>query len=299
MRISDADNSTQRSTPTLAPQPSTAVVTSCMRSGRGWRRFSARREIWLLIAAGALHCGPAPGRIPDPAEIATLRGILRDQTAAPFRGVGHGRFASREGSLEGDLTVRSDPPRRAWIEFRTGALFGLVAERVVLGLPGDDHVLVYRAREDVLDRLPFTESSAGALGLWGGVETLQSLALGCIPWPGGAPPANFETRLQARGGMLTLRLDLESGPGDLGLEIEQGRLRRWVWRPEGKPAIEVRFDRYRSIDGVERPMQVRLRAGEIEAEVEWERLEVPAQFGPGDFEVGARNPFRGLGVQGG
>lgn len=297
MHTSDADNSMQRSMRTRAPRPSKAVATKCTPSGRGWRRCSPRSEIWILVAVAALHCGPAPMRLPDPGEVATLRAIIEQQTAAPFRAEGRGRFASDEGTLEGDLTVRSDPPARAWIEFKTGALFGLVAERVVLGLPGDDHVLVYRAREDALDRLQFTESPAGRLGLWGGVETLQSLALGCIPWPGGTPPADLETRLVARGGHFTLRLDLESGSGEVGLEIQQGRLRRWTWRPDGKPAIEVRFDRYRSVDGVERPMQVRLRTQGIEAEVEWDRLEIPARFGPSDFEVGGRNPSRGLGVQ--
>jgi len=201
------------------------------------------------------------------------------------------------------LTVRSDPPDRVWVEFRTGALFGLVAERVVIGLPGDDHVLLYRAREDVLDRFPFDESAAGRMGLWGGVGTLQALALGCIPWPGGLPPLDLESRTRPLGreGSYAIALEPETGAGELLVDIRNDRLRRLRWRTRGRDVVDVRYDRHAAAGGVERPMRVRLRAPStgVEAEMEWEHLEVPARFDPADFEVGARNPSRGRGVQGG
>ncbi len=256
----------------------------------------------MLLAS----CAPGPqGRdLPDPRALETLRQVLAAAAQVqPFRAVGRGRFTSQEGTLEGDLTVRSDPPDRAWIEFRTGALFGLVAERVVIGLPGDHHVLVYRAREDVLDRFRFDESAGARLGLWGGVATLQALARGCIPWPGGVPPQDLESRTRSAGGkgIYAIALEPETGPGELLLEVADGRLRRLTWRAQGKVVVDVRYDRYAVVAGVDRPMRVRLRAptAAVEAEVEWQRLEVPARFEPSDFEVGARNPRRGRGVEGG
>jgi hypothetical protein len=174
-------------------------------------------------------------------------------------------------------------------------VFGLVAERVVLSLPGDDHVVVYRARDDALDRFPWQETAAARLGLWGDVETLQALALGIVPWPEGHPPADLERRVVERGSVTTIRLQTEGGPGDLGLDVRAGRLHRLTWRMEGAAeTLEVRYDRYRP--DLPHPMRVRLRAGAVEAEIEWDQLEVPARFEPGDFEIGIRNPAPEPGV---
>ena len=263
-------------------------------------------ERWVSLALLGLACAPGPqGRgIPDPVALEMLRAAIAAATGVePFRAVGRGRFTSEEGTLEGNLTVRSDPPDRAWIEFRTGALFGLVDERVVIGLPGDDHVLVYRAREDVLDRFRFDESAASRLGLWGGVATLQALAMGCIPWPNGVPPHDLEARTRSAGGAgrFAIALEPETGPGELVLEVHDHRIRRLTWRARGVVVVDVRYDRHAISGSIDRPMRLRLRAptARVEAEVEWERMEVPARFEPTDFEVGERNPSWGRGVQGG
>lgn len=278
---------------------------NCARSKRGWNRSSAHPERGVVLALLIAGCAPAPqsDRVPEPRAMESLRAaIAATDAAASFRAVGRGRFVSKEGTLEGQLTVRSDPPDRAWVEFRTGALFGLVAERVVIGMPGDAHVLVYRAREEVLDRFHFEESVAAGLGLWGGLGTLQALAIGSIPWPDGAPPPDLESRTRSIGtGKFGIALEPQSGPGELILDVRDGRLRELTWRSRDRNLVQVRYDRYEACGTIERPMRVRLRAPSagVEADVEWDRLEIPAQFGPADFEVGSRNPPPGRGVQGG
>ena len=251
----------------------------------------------LLVVFG-LACGPAPrsGQAPDRDALQSLRLFLMSPPpAVPFRAHGHAHFESPDGEVDGAVEVRVDPPRRAWLELRARALFGLVGERVVVSLPGDEHLLVYRQRADDLERLALADSPVAFWGLGCGVPGLLALLSGHVPWPDDVPPADLEARARVqgsgRGDVREYRLRLGPGPrqGDIVLRLAKGELQRLEWWAGGERRLAVQYDRFVSLGASRYPTRVRLQVpGErLRAEIDLERLEPQAGFAARDFEIGA------------
>jgi hypothetical protein len=269
------------------------------------------------IASGllaGLACAPRSHtvRSPDATELESLRACLGPAAAAvPFAGSGRAHFESREGDVDGAVRVRVDPPRRAWVELRTGVLFGLVAERVVVSLPGDGYLLVYRQRSDDLQRLPYDSSVAAPLAPGSGSTGLLALLAGRVPWPGGKAPSDLGSRCEvsSRPGdrELACRVPVTAAgrEGWFTLRVAAGRLSRLEWWEGGRRRLVVQYDRYVSLGAAWYPSRVRLQApGEgLRAEVTLERLDARPSFEDRDFEVGrssagALEPLEGRAVEG-
>jgi hypothetical protein len=206
--------------------------------------------------------------------------------------VGHAHVLSRQGEFEGAMTALMEPPARLRVEMRSKALFGMVGERLVVAMPGDGHVLLFRDRQDTLERQTLQESDLGRLLPTGEPGELQALIAGRPPWPGGRVPEDLQgvTRvLQSRDAGRTLQVVVEVPGTDCTFELEtrDGRLRRFAWAKPGRERLEVRYERWRTWDGLERPTRLRLEIpGEgLRAEIDLERAEARRGLTERDFEV--------------
>lgn len=228
------------------------------------------------------------GRAADPAAVQRLLESTCSAAPGAYWGRGRARFASADGELEGAFEIRVEPPRRAWAEVRSSALFGLVGERVVVALPGDGHVIVFQERALRLDRVPFEASVVAGAGPWGGVEELQALLAGQVPWPDGIPPEGAEARIGRSSVDVVVPVAPPRGPGEVRLRFEADRLRRFEWWVEGARALEVTFDDHVHLGAAWRPRRVRLHAGPagLRADLRFEEFELRAGFTDRDFEVG-------------
>jgi hypothetical protein len=210
----------------------------------------------------------------------------------PWSTEGHARVESREGRFEGALKAVLEPPARLRAELRSGALFGMVAEQVVVALPGDGYVLFFRAREDQLERQRLAESQLGRLLPTGSPQELHALLSGRPPWPGGQAPADLSgcTRVlhtHDQGRSLEVVVEVPGGSCVMELETHEGRLQRVAWAQPGQERVEVRYGRWKTWDGMDLPGRMRLEiAGEgLRAEIDLERAESRKGFSDRDFEV--------------
>jgi len=215
--------------------------------------------------------------------------------AAPLRGWsgnGRARVEATDGEVEGELQFVLDPPRRARVEVRSGALFGMVGERVVLSLPGDEHVLIYRERSDALERVPYEASALAELTLSGQPRDLFELIRGRLPWPGGSPPAGWESRARLvesadAGRTLAFRVPLGQAQQAFVLRLRDGILERFeLW--EGRTQrLQIEYDRWRTAAEDMQPMRIRLKAAQVDVEAEFviDSLEPREAFTERDFEV--------------
>ena len=116
--------------------------------------------VLLLALVVVARCGPPPrlDRAPDAAELARLAALARVPPRCTWSARGHARLTAPEGTVEGALQAAVDLPARLRVEVRSRALFGLVGDRLVVALPGDGNVLLYRAGTDHLERMSFGAS---------------------------------------------------------------------------------------------------------------------------------------------
>lgn len=240
------------------------------------------------------HCGP-PQRIdraPDAVELARLDAWLEAAPAQGWSGAGRARVEYADGEVEGTLAVVVAPPRRARVEIRSGALFGMVGERVVVSLPGDEHVLLYRERTNELERLPFGESALADLTPSGQLGDLFELVRGRPPWPGGAPPEGWRTQArlvesQDGGRRLAFRVALENGRQSFVVRLRDGVLERLEIWDGGAARLEVEYRSWRTLGGVSQPTQIRLKSTQLNVNAEFtlEQLDSRESFTSTDFEV--------------
>lgn len=257
-----------------------------------FKRSSAGPRATVLVLALCCGCTPPPpiDRAPELVELQRLESLLAGPPAWGWSGEGHARLSSRDGEVEGALRVALDPPARARLEIRAAALFGLVGERLVVALPGDDHVLVYRAREDSLQRLPWQQTDLARLLPAGTQAEMHALVAGRLPWPGGRPPADLaaRTRISRQGrDLLEYRVQLSAPAGVLEVQVQEGRLSQLVWYGESLGRVVVRYDRWRQFEEQLQPARLRLSAPEegLEAEFDLETLRRRNDFTARDFEV--------------
>lgn len=243
--------------------------------------------LWLLCG-----CAPPPAldRAPDGSELQRLAALLAGPPSSGWSAEGHARLASPEGEVEGALHIALDPPGRARLEIRASALFGLVGERLVVAMPGDDHVLVYRARGDSLQRLPWRETGLSKLLPAGTPAELHALVAGRLPWPGGRPPSDLAARTRIsrqKGDFLEYRVQLPDSGCVLEVQLEAGRLKQLGWRSAASGQVVVRYDRWRRVGELPQPARLRLSAPQegLVAEFALEALRRRDDFTPRDFEV--------------
>jgi hypothetical protein len=199
---------------------------------------------------------------------------------------------SADGEVEGKLAFVLDPPVRARVEVRSGALFGMVGERVVVSLPGDAHVLIYRERSDALERVLYGESALAELTLSGAPRDLFELVRGRPPWPGGSAPVDWEARARLvessdGGRTLGFRLRLDDGRHAFVLRMRDDVLERFeLWEGSAR-RLEIDYESWRPAGDRMRPMKIRLRAAQLNVKAEFvlESLEPQEGFSERDFEV--------------
>ncbi|UCE03808.1 MAG: hypothetical protein JSW67_06370 [Candidatus Latescibacterota bacterium] len=238
-----------------------------------------------------IACGP-PQRIdraPTSNETTRLLDALRDSTPVAWSAQGHARVLLPEGDVEGELRAHVDPPQRARVEIVSKALFGMVGERVVVSLPGDGHVLFYRERSDMLERLPFAESRLADLVPGRSMRGLFALTAGSPPWPRGTPPSDLAQRLRVvaeedDGAKLDFEVRLEEAQL-FRIRLQRQRVERFEWWVGGVRRLEVRYDRWRPLAVGEQPGRLRVRGTDLEAEVVLDRVEPRSDFTARDFEV--------------
>ncbi len=205
---------------------------------------------------------------------------------------GQVRIQTRDGTVEGALTAVVDLPRRLRVEVSSRALFGMVGERVVVSLPGDEHLLLYRGREESLEREPFATSALAQRLPTGALEELHALVTGRPPWPGGKPPADLAARTRvigrsADGRQVRYRVQLPDSASSFELEIQDAMLLRLVWSGGAAGPCEVHYDGWRRWGEVQQPSRMHLRAPQeaLEVEIRLDEVQARSDFAPTDFEV--------------
>lgn len=185
-----------------------------------------------------------------------------------------------------------DPPARARVEVRSGALFGMVGERVVVSLPGDEHVLIYRERSDALERIFYPESALAELTLSGEPRDLFELVRGRAPWPRGLPPADWEARTRLvessnHGRTLGFRVLLDEANRSFVLRLRDDVLERFELWDGGTRRLQVRYARWRPAGDRLQPMEIRIQAAQLDVKAEFalDSLEPKEGFSEQDFEV--------------
>ena len=243
---------------------------------------------------GLVGCGGPPriDRAPDAIEMDRLATLAATAPEAGWSARGRARIESQDGTVEGALTAVMDLPRRLRVEVSSRALFGMVGERVVVSLPGDEHILLYRAREETLEREPFATSSLAQRLPTGALEELHALVTGRPPWPGGRPPADLAARTRvigrsSDGRQVRYRVQLPDSVSSFELEIQDSVLLRLVWSGRATGPCEVRYDGWRRWGEIEQPSRMRLRAPqeELEVEIRLDEVQARSDFAPTDFEV--------------
>lgn len=248
----------------------------------------------VLAFLGVVCCAPPPrlDRAPDAEELQRLSAIMRTPPRFGWSARGHARAASRDGRVEGALLAAVDLPARLRVELRARALFGLLGERLVLSLPGDGHLLLYRARTDRLERVPFVDSEVARLLPTGAPEELHALLTGCPPWPLGKTPADLAARVRLvrrsdDGEALEFRVQLPETGAVFELRLRGAGLEFSAWEASGGGRVEIRYDRWMELKDWRQPGRLRLRAPRegLEGEIRLEQVEGRSGFGPADFEV--------------
>ena len=241
-----------------------------------------------------ISCGPPPrfDRTPEDHELARLRAWMQTAPVRGWSGSGRARVESADGDVEGKLTFVLDPPERARVEVRASALFGMVGERVVVSIPGDAHVLIYRQRSDVLERIAFRESGLAQLTLNGAPRDLFELVRGRPPWPGGSPPRHWADRARlverADGGRsLGFRIELDDAHGAFVLRLRDGVLERLEFWTGPTRRLQIDYDRWTRLGDRTQPMQIRVQAPQLDVKAEFEidSLTPVEDFSERDFEV--------------
>lgn len=225
-------------------------------------------------------------------ELARLDAWLDVAPTQGWSGAGRARVEYADGEVEGTLAVVVAPPSRARVEIRSGALFGMVGERVVVSLPGDEHVLVYRERTDELERLPFAESALADLTPSGQIGDLFELMRGRPPWPGGAPPAGWRTQArlvesQDGGRRLAFRVALGDGDAAFVVRLHDGVLERLEIWEGGRAQLEVEYGDWRTLGAASQPTRILLKSSQLDINAEFtlKELDPRESFTSTDFEV--------------
>jgi hypothetical protein len=166
----------------------------------------------------------------------------------------------------------------------------MVGERVAVSLPGDGHVLFYRKRSDMLERLPFAESRLADLVPGRSMSGLFALTAGRPPWPRGKPPSDLAQRVRVvgeedGGAKLDYEIRLEDATQVFRFRLQRERMERFEWWVRGVRQLEVRYDRWRALALGEQPGRLRVRGPDLEAEVVLDRVEPRSDFTDRDFEV--------------
>jgi hypothetical protein len=225
-----------------------------------------------------LGLGCAPSRPPDADP---TRVTWPDATVPRFAASGRVRFESNRGDIDGRFSLRIDPPHRAWLEVRAGAVFGLVGERVVVSLPGDGWVVTYEERADRIERVAFADSRLADAAPGGGLERLLQVATARLPWPVDEPPP--VPRLD--GDRLECDLTGAGVPGTLRVEPGGDLLRRLEWRVEGATRLRVEYGEARPCGSGWVPARLRGRAGDLRVDLRLERVVPRDSFADGDFDL--------------
>jgi len=251
-------------------------------------------RLLLLTTSGLVACGGPPrlDRTPDAVELERLTSLAGAPPRQAWSTRGHARLSSPDGTVEGNLQAVVDLPERLRVELRSRALFGMVGERLVLSLPGDGHLLMYRARADALERSPFADSELARYLPTGSLAELHALVTGRPPWPQGRPPEDLaaRTRLVGRsedGRNLEFRVQLSSPQAVFELRLRDGVLEQWGWEGAEGRRLVVRYDRWRRWGELELPGRLRLQAPRegMEGEILLEAIEARDGLAAADFEV--------------
>ena len=170
-------------------------LTQCKRRSRSPKGTAVARLL-LLCGSGLVACGGPPrlDRAPDAAELQRLAALTGSPPRQAWSSKGHARLTTPDGTVEGALQAVVDLPDRLRVELRSRALFGMVGERLVVAVPGDGHLLMYRARADALERAPFSDSELAHFLPTGSLQELHALVTGRPPWPGGHAPEDLAAR---------------------------------------------------------------------------------------------------------
>lgn len=251
------------------------------------RRMAVR--VLLPVVTLLFSCGTPPSlsRAPEPAEWEMLQASIPSVPLCSWSGSGYARLASTEGDVEGDLEVRVDGATRAWLRVSGRAAFGLVADGMVVALPGDGWVLTHRRRTDELQRFRLEESVASTLTPHPRLVDWVALATGALWEATGEPSHTRVVHSEDGGRTVTYQLDVPEAGGYYRVRLGTVGLERCEWWRDGAKRLEVRYGRWANQDGLRLPAQIQIIASQDDVRVHlqldaWRRRD---DFTSRDFEV--------------